>query len=191
SGGTLYQLPLGRRDGVESHEVEPSENLPPPFGDFKTLSSAFSAKNLTDKDLVVLSGAHTIGVSHCSSFSSRLYNFSSTNPVDPTLNWQYAQQLQSECPLGDADTEVPMDPITPTLFDTNYYLLVSQGKGLFQSDAALLNNSFTNSYVQSRASLLSDALFAIDFGVSMVKMGEIEVLTGTQGEIRKICSVIN
>ncbi|EPS73906.1 hypothetical protein M569_00850 [Genlisea aurea] len=190
-GGPIYQVPLGRRDGVVSLAIEALENIPAPFFNFTQLSNNFALKNLTDTDLVVLSGAHTIGVAHCPAFSNRLYNFSSTNNVDPTLNAQYASQLQADCPPGDTTTEVPMDYITPQTFDVNYYLLVSQNRGLFQSDAALLTQSFTDAYVDSHTLFPSNIIFFANFETSILKMGQISPLTGTQGQIRKICSAVN
>ncbi|KAJ4868159.1 Peroxidase 1 [Raphanus sativus] len=62
-GGPWWPVPLGRRDGRISKSSE--VNLPSPFSDVKTLKKNFLDKGLNTKDLVVLSGAHTIGVSSC------------------------------------------------------------------------------------------------------------------------------
>ena len=58
------------------------------------------------------------------------------------------------------------------------------------SDAALLDDPETRAYVTRQAKADPDEFFK-DFGVSMVKMGNIEVLTGSQGEIRKNCAFVN
>jgi len=81
TGGLAYQVPAGRRDGRISLANDTSD-LPPPFFNATQLVDNFAKKNLTLEDMVVLSGAHTLGVSHCSSFAGlinpgdRLYNFS-------------------------------------------------------------------------------------------------------------------
>ena len=82
TGSVSYQVPAGRRDGRVSNKSE-TVDLPPPSSTAKNLTDLFAAKNLSVEDMVVLSGAHSIGVSHCSSFAgipnnpaNRLYNFS-------------------------------------------------------------------------------------------------------------------
>ncbi|GLJ25114.1 hypothetical protein SUGI_0480320 [Cryptomeria japonica] len=74
SGGPKYKVPLGRRDSVEfaSEEVTVA-NIPIPSFDTSELIDAFDAKGLDVIDLVALSGAHTIGIAHCSAFEERLY----------------------------------------------------------------------------------------------------------------------
>ncbi|KAG0482389.1 hypothetical protein HPP92_010473 [Vanilla planifolia] len=187
----IWEVKTGRRDGRISLQSEALANIPSPFSNFTTLVNAFSAKTLSVQDLVVLSGGHTIGVGHCNWFSNRLYNFTGKGDADPSLNSTYAAFLRTKCKnLSDNTTTVPLDPGsgTTTTFDSHYYVNLKQRKGLFQSDAALLTNS--------RASNLVDKLvdfknFLNAFRSSITRMGGIQVLTGTQGEIRKKCSVIN
>jgi len=82
-----------------------------------------------------------------------------------------------------------MDLITPEKFDNKYYVGLTNNLGLFTSDVALLTNATMKALVDSFVS--SEATWMSKFAESMVKMGEIEVLTGTQGEIRQNCRVIN
>ncbi|EPS71200.1 peroxidase 1 [Genlisea aurea] len=190
--GYAWDVLLGRRDGTESFASEALTNLPSPFTDQATqLISLFNSKGLSTQDLVVLSGAHSIGVGHCPTFSNRLYNFSNTSSVDPLLNPQYAQVLQGYCPPGDTTTAVTMNPEPSPRFGVQYFEGLTQNKGLFQSDASLLTFSATNSYVQSLSSPSDNGAFLCQFAASMGNMGSIGVLTGTQGEIRKICAAIN
>ncbi|KAJ7948174.1 Peroxidase [Quillaja saponaria] len=188
--GPYWEVPTGRRDGRVSISSEVIPNVPAPFFDINKLKSLFSAKGLSVKDLVVLSGAHTIGVSHCSSFSSRLFNFTGKGDTDPTLDPTYLLQLKQKCKPGDANTLVEMDSGSFKNFDEDYYNLVSKRRGLFQSDASLLDDTQTKAYVNFQANSHGYS-FSKDFAASVVKMGKIEVLTGNEGEIRKHCSFIN
>ncbi|XP_051210046.1 peroxidase 1 [Lolium perenne] len=194
SKGPFWEVPLGRRDGSVSIAND-TNALPPPTANITELTQLFAAVNLDIKDLVVLSAAHTIGTSHCFSFSDRLYNFTGrVNPsdIDPTLEPFYMAKLKSKCAsLNDNTTLVEMDPGSFKTFDLDYFKLVSKRRGLFHSDGALLTNAFTRAYILRHATgAFKDEFFA-DFGVSMVKMGNANVLTGSQGEIRKKCSVVN
>lgn len=188
--GPSWKVPLGRRDGRVSIASEALANLPPPFFNITQLIASFSSKGLNQKDLVVLSGGHTIGISHCSSFSNRLYNFTGRNDPDPTMDPYYVAALKKRCPPGDANSIVQMDPGSSHLFDTAYYTLVRKRRGLFQSDAALLDHEVTRKYVKLH-SPGSESSFLLDFGKSMVRMGKIGVLTGNAGEVRRVCSVVN
>lgn len=187
--GPFWQVPTGRRDGRVSNLQDALNNLPGPAFSISALKSSFAAKGLSVKDLAVLSGGHTLGMSHCSSFTNRLYNFTGKNDADPSMDPNYVAQLKTKCKPNDATTIVEMDPGSAKKFDVDYYTLVSKRRGLFQSDAALLTDSTTNAYVQLQ--LTSKSTFAEDFGVSMVNMGNIGVLTGNSGEIRKKCYLVN
>ncbi|KAA8524587.1 hypothetical protein F0562_011010 [Nyssa sinensis] len=188
--GPSWNVPLGRRDGRVSKATQALADLPSPFGNITELKATFSSKGLNAKDLVVLSGAHTIGIGHCFAFSNRLYNFTGKGDTDPTLDPNYIARLKSKCKPGDATTFVEMDPGSYKTFDGDYYTLVSKRRGLFQSDAALLTDSETKAYVKLQASSRGSTFFQ-DFGVSMVKMGQMGALTGTAGEIRKKCAFVN
>ncbi|KAL3714767.1 hypothetical protein ACJRO7_006636 [Eucalyptus globulus] len=187
--GPYWQVPTGRRDGRVSQLQDALNNLPAPTFGISALKSSFAAKGLSVKDLAVLSGGHTLGMSHCSSFTNRLYNFTGKNDADPSMDPNYVAQLKTKCKPNDATTIVEMDPGSAKTFDVDYYTLVSKRRGLFQSDAALLTDSTTNAYVQLQRT--SKSTFAKDFGVSMVNMGNIGVLTGNSGEIRKKCYLVN
>jgi peroxidase len=84
-----------------------------------------------------------------------------------------------------------MDPGSYKTFDTSYYRHVAKRRGLFLSDAALLTDATTREYVQRIATGKLDDVFFKDFSESMIKMGNVGVLTGVDGEIRKKCYVAN
>jgi peroxidase len=101
-------------------------------------------------------------------------------------------RLRSKCTsLQDNTTLVEMDPGSFKTFDLGYYKNVAKRRGLFHSDGELLTNGFTRAYVQRHAGGGYKDEFFADFAASMVKMGGVEVLTGSQGEIRKKCNVVN
>lgn len=82
-----------------------------------------------------------------------------------------------------------MDPRSPFITDRNYYQDVLANRGLLTSDQTLLTDSNTANQVAQNARSLF--LWMRKFPAAMVKMGQIDVLTGTDGEIRKNCRVIN
>ncbi|KAJ6917360.1 hypothetical protein NC652_019657 [Populus alba x Populus x berolinensis] len=191
-GGPFWRVPTGRRDGTISRSSEALNNIPPPTSNFTNLQRLFANQGLDLKDLVLLSGAHTIGVAHCSSFSNRLYNFTGVGDQDPALDSEYAANLKArKCrSLSDNTTIVEMDPGSFRTFDLSYYSLLLKRRGLFQSDSALTTNSATLSFVNQ---LLQGPLqnFFGEFANSMEKMGRVNVKTGTTGEIRKHCAFVN
>uniref|UniRef100_A0A0D9WUL1 peroxidase n=1 Tax=Leersia perrieri TaxID=77586 RepID=A0A0D9WUL1_9ORYZ len=180
--GPTWNVPLGRRDGRSSTAASCGGNLPPLCSNVTRLLESFAAKGLDVKDLVVLSGAHTLGVAHCPNFADRLSG-------DPALDGAYAARLRLQCNKGNVTAE--MDPGSFTRFDTSYFRQVARRRALLRSDACLMDNPFTAAYVRQAATGKYDGHFFKDFGESMVKMGAIGVLTGNQGEIRLKCNVKN
>ncbi|KAK4773175.1 hypothetical protein SAY87_028194 [Trapa incisa] len=86
AGGVYYPVPAGRRDGRVSLAADAAKNLPGSFFNVEQLKQNFARKGLSLEEMVTLSGAHSIGDSHCSAFKKRLYSFSSAYPQDPSLN---------------------------------------------------------------------------------------------------------
>ncbi|RRT61046.1 hypothetical protein B296_00010399 [Ensete ventricosum] len=182
SKGPYWPVPTGRRDGFASIANE-TKQLPPPTANITTLISMFASKGLSVKDLVVLSA-----------FNDRLYNFTgkaTPTDIDPTLDKYYLAKLRTICKPNDAVTFVEMDPGSFRTFDTGYYKLVAKSRGVFHSDEALLQHPLTKAYVLSHHAGASSSEFFKDFGDSMINMGNVGVLTGSAGEVRKTCSVVN
>ncbi|KAK9052032.1 hypothetical protein SSX86_028660 [Deinandra increscens subsp. villosa] len=192
TGGPSWKVPTGRRDGLLSNASEALSDIPAPTDNITILTQKFANKSLDLKDLVLLSGAHTIGISHCPSFSNRLYNFTGVGDRDPTLDSEYADNLRSrKCRTqNDNTTKVEMDPGSRKTFDLSYYSLLLKRRGLFESDSALTRNSNTLTYINQ---LLQGSVqnFFTEFATSMEKMGQIGVKTGSSGEIRRSCAVVN
>ncbi|XP_031497922.1 peroxidase 5-like [Nymphaea colorata] len=193
TGGFYYSVPAGRRDGRVSKESEVLDNLPLPTSNVDELEEKFAAKGLSLEDMVTLSGAHTLGVSHCSSFSDRLYGFNnSTGAADPSMDPKYVRYLRTKCPDPESSTQdatVALDPVTPNRLDNKYYVNLKYQRGLLTSDQALTERADTARMVDQNVN--QGSVWAHKFSAAMVRMGSIEVLTGSRGEIRKSCRVVN
>ncbi|TXG52005.1 hypothetical protein EZV62_021174 [Acer yangbiense] len=139
------------------------------------------------KDLVALSGGHTLGFAHCSSFQNRIHNFDATHDIDPTMNPSFAASLRSVCPMHNKVKKAGanLDP-SPVAFDNAYYKRLLQGKSLFSSDQALLTAPKTKKLVSKFAA--SQKAFEKAFVRSMIKMSRI---SGAGQEIRLDCEVVN
>ncbi|KAK9110541.1 hypothetical protein Sjap_018601 [Stephania japonica] len=134
--------------------------------------------------MVTLSGGHTIGLSNCSSFRDRLFP-----NQDPTLNQTFAAQLLAICPTNTSTNGTVLDVRTPRQFDNKYYVNLVNREGLFTSDQDLFTDTRTRDLVANYAT--NETFFFQQFPWSMIRMGQIGVLTGTQGEIRTRCSARN
>ncbi|XP_054785474.1 peroxidase 5-like [Prosopis cineraria] len=194
AGGINYQVPSGRRDGRVSLKDNIPNNLPPPSFNAMQLVDLFARKGLSVDEMVTLSGAHSIGVSHCSAFSDRLYSFNSTHPQDPSMDPTFVELLKTKCPPptnngGFSDPTVALDSSTPNRLDNKYYSGLKNHHGLLTSDQTLYGSMLTRQRVANNAK--DGSTWAYKFVKAMVHMGSIEVLSGSQGEIRKRCGAIN
>ncbi|KAK7291622.1 hypothetical protein RIF29_06918 [Crotalaria pallida] len=138
----------------------------------------------------LVTGAHTIGFSHCSQFSKRIYNFRSMNRIFPTLNLDYAKQIQKVCPKDvDPRMVIDIDSVTNAAFDNQYYKNLQQGKGLFSSDQSFFTDRRTRNIVNLFAS--NNTAFEKSFVIAITKLGRVGIKTAKQGEIRHECSKVN
>ncbi|KZV23101.1 peroxidase 10-like [Dorcoceras hygrometricum] len=191
TGGPFWLVPLGRRDGLTANETAANTDLPSPFESLGDITTKFTSKGLDSKDVVVLSGGHTIGFAQCFTFKPRLFNFDGAGNPDPSLDESLLTSLRSVCPnQDDSNTNlVPLDSATSSKFDNSYFKNLANSSGILQSDQTLMSDNKTAALVLNYSKY--PFLFYKDFGVSMVKMGNIGVLTGQDGEIRKNCRVVN
>ncbi|KAK7302513.1 hypothetical protein RJT34_13404 [Clitoria ternatea] len=192
SGGVSWQVPTGRRDGRVSQASDVND-LPAPFDSIDVQKRKFAAFGLNTQDLVTLVGGHSIGTTACQFFSNRLFNFSG-NGADPSIDASFLPQLQSLCPPNSVTSNrVALDTGRVNKFDTSFFANLRDGRGILQSDQVLWSDASTKSIVQRYLGVrgLRSLAFNVEFGRSMVKMSNIGLKTGTDGEIRKICSAIN
>ncbi|VAI16039.1 unnamed protein product [Triticum turgidum subsp. durum] len=165
-GGPNWAVKVGRRDSTTASFSGANNNIPPPTSGLANLTSLFAAQGLSQKDMVALSGSHTIGQARCTNFRAHIYN---ETDIDNNL--------------------APLDLQTPIAFENNYYKNLVAKKGLLHSDQELFNGGATDPLVQYYAS--SQSAFFADFVAGMIKMGDISPLIGNNGEIRKNCRKSN
>ncbi|KAI5578284.1 hypothetical protein BDE02_08G018700 [Populus trichocarpa] len=182
-GGPSYAVKLGRRDSTTASRTLANAELPAFFESLESLISRFQKKGLTARDMVALSGSHTLGQAQCFTFRERIYNHSN-------IDAGFASTRRRRCPrVGSDSTLAPLDLVTPNSFDNSYFKNLMQNKGLLQSDQVLFNGGSTDSIVSEYSR--NPARFRSDFGSAMIKMGDIGLLTGSAGQIRRICSAVN
>lgn len=182
-GGPTWTVLLGRRDARTASLNGANTQIPPPASSVSALISLFAAKGLSPRDMTALSGSHTIGQARCTSFRPHIYN---DTDIDPA----FAATRRANCPLSGGDNNLaPLDLQTPTKFENNYYKNLLVRRGLLHSDQELFNGGSQDALVRTYGS--NEATFRSDFVAGMIKMGNISPLTGTKGEIRRNCRVVN
>ncbi|XP_042513408.1 peroxidase A2-like [Macadamia integrifolia] len=192
AGGPSWSVLLGRRDSTTANLTGANTAIPGPSENLTSLMAKFSAVGLDTTDLVALSGAHTFGRAQCRLFINRLYNFSGTGNPDPTLNSTYLATLQQICPQGgNGSTITNLDPTTPDVFDNNYFSNLQTNQGLLQSDQELFSTSGAATIALVSNFSSNQSAFFATFAQSMINMGNISPLTGSNGEIRLDCKKVN
>ncbi|CAA7024605.1 unnamed protein product [Microthlaspi erraticum] len=181
-GGPRWSVKLGRRDSTTaSLSAANSGVIPPPTSTLTNLINRFRAQGLSSRDMVALSGAHTIGQARCVTFRNRIYNGSN-------IDRSFALSTQRSCPAatgsGDNNAAV-LDSRSPGRFDVSYYKRLLNHMGLLTSDQVLFNGGSTDSLVIAYSRSLNR--FYRDFVRAMIKMGDISPLTGSNGQIRTNC----
>ncbi|KAK7314860.1 hypothetical protein VNO77_33388 [Canavalia gladiata] len=180
AGGPVYDIPKGRKDGTRS-KIEDTRNLPAPIFNASELIKMFGQHGFSAREMVALSGAHTLGVARCASFKNRL------TQVDPTLDSEFAKTLSKTCSAGES-AEQPFDA-TRNDFDNLYFNALVSNNGVLTSDQTLYTSPQTKNIVNLYA--MNQALFFLDFQQAMVKMSTLDVREGSKGQVRKNCHKIN
>ncbi|XP_021762086.1 peroxidase 18-like [Chenopodium quinoa] len=190
AGGPDIQMPTGRKDGMVSMISNVRPNIVDTSFTVDDMAKIFSSKGLSLTDLVILSGAHTIGSAHCNAFSDRFQVSSKGNltSVDSSLDKDYAEKLAKKCASSTSET-VNFDPKTAFSFDNQYYKNLMEKKGLLQTDSVLFNDQRTKNLIEQFASDLNS--FYGGWSESFLKLSSIGVKTDGEGEVRQICSRIN
>ncbi|XP_059318267.1 cationic peroxidase 1-like [Lycium ferocissimum] len=182
-GGPSWTVLLGRRDSTTASLSTANSDIPAPTLNLSGLITSFSNKGFNSREMVALSGSHTLGQARCTTFRDRLYN-------ETNINTSFATSLKSNCPQSGSDNNIsPLDITSPTTFDIAYYKNLRIQRGLLHSDQQLFNGGSTDSIVTTYST--NSATFFTDFANAMVKMGNLSPLTGTNGQIRKNCRKTN
>ncbi|KAJ1297221.1 hypothetical protein BS78_01G361400 [Paspalum vaginatum] len=186
-GGPSYDVPLGRRDARTASQAAANNSIPAPTFDLGRLASNFASHGLSLQDLVVLSGAHTLGFARCTNFRDRLYNETAT------LDGSLAASLRAVCPraTGSGDDNLAPLDATPARFDGGYYASLLRSRGLLHSDQQLFAGGLGVTDALVRFYAANTDAFRRDFAEAMVRMGSISPLTGSSGEVRYDCRKVN
>ncbi|KNA05006.1 hypothetical protein SOVF_194260 [Spinacia oleracea] len=188
--GPYWSNEYGRKDGLISVAQE-ADDLPNGREDVTTLIEFYQALGLNMLDMVVLSGAHTIGRSTCGAIKNRLSRYDENGKLHSTIMAPtYLNYLRRKC---KNDTNyVDLDARTPYTFDNEYYKNIEKNMGLLYSDQALYTDHRTSEYI---ATLANDdgGSFPYLFSSSMVKLGNIlgDAQDDGEGEVRQHCSRLN
>lgn len=190
-GGPFYNVKLGRLDGLISKSSRVEGNLPKPNMSMNQIIEIFRSRGFSIQEMVALTGAHTIGLSHCSEISSDIYNYSRTSQIDPSYNRRYADGLRSACAdyRKNPSLSVFNDVMTPRNFDNAYFQNLPRGLGVLRSDRALVMDSRTKPFVELYAR--DQKVFFEAFARAMEKLSLYGVKSGRNGEIRRRCDSFN
>ncbi|KAH7520514.1 peroxidase 17 [Ziziphus jujuba] len=187
TGGPYWEVKLGRLDSLTASQKASDAVMPSPRSNATYLIDLFSRFNLSVKDLVALSGSHSIGKGRCFSIMFRLYNQSGTGLPDPAIDPRFREELKKLCP-PDVDQNVTKGlDATPLKFDNQYFKDLVSGRGFLNSDQTLFTTPQTREFVMQYS--INQELFFDDFAKGMEKMGDLQ--SDNPGEIRRNCRVAN
>ncbi|VFQ89756.1 unnamed protein product [Cuscuta campestris] len=187
SGGPNWEVKLGRLDSLTASQEDSDSIMPSPRANATYLINLFTKFNLSVQDLVALSGSHSLGKGRCFSVVFRLYNQSGTGRPDPAMDYEFHEKLDKLCPLGgDGNVTGDLDA-TPEVFDNQYFVDLTRGRGFLNSDETLFTTPRTRGYV--RLYSRDQKAFFDAFVEGMVKMGNLR--SGRPGEVRRNCRVAN
>jgi peroxidase len=186
-----YEIPMGRFDSFVS--LSSTVDLPGPTMSVSQTADMFDKRNLSVDDMVLLLGGHTIGVTHCSFFKDRLYNFQNTNKPDPSMDPKLAQELRGKCPdksTFDGTVNLDQDFFSSNVVDGSFYRQIQSSRGILQIDQQIATDEKTSEIVRGLAKGNGDEFF-VRFGQAMARLGSVRVKDKNNGEIRKSCRSCN
>lgn len=136
-------------------------------------------------------GGHSVGAAQCLFFKDRLYNYNETGRPDRTIDPWFLNGLRRQCPEDSDDKNtvfLDQNFMSSYMVDKSFHRQILQRRGILEIDQQLALNPLTKDLVWKVASSFD---FADKFGEAMIKMGRIQVLTASNGEIRTTCGAVN
>ncbi|CAM0871030.1 unnamed protein product [Alopecurus aequalis] len=192
AGGNAYTVRTGRRDRRQSKATD--VNLPGTEYTVPQATAFFAKLGLSQMDMVLLLGAHTVGVTHCSVIkSTRLYNYggrtgATDRTLDPYYAFVYKNYVCPNNPSSDNNVVFLDDQQSALKVDNSFYKMLQKRRGVLSVDQNLYGDGSTRWMVDMLANTDN---FSWLFPKALVKLSEVNVLTGTQGEIRRVCNKFN
>ncbi|XP_061371521.1 peroxidase 31 [Gastrolobium bilobum] len=190
-GGPYYSVFLGRRDGRVSLSSAVDGHLPKPAMPMSQIVEIFTKRGFSVEEMVALSGAHTVGFSHCTEFTSDIYNNTSSSSSSSQYNPRFVEGLRKACADYQKNPTLSVfnDIMTPNKFDNVYFQNLPKGLGVLKSDHGLFSDPTTKPFVENFAA--DQNRFFMVFSQAMRKLSLLGVQTGRKGEIRRRCDQIN
>lgn len=135
-----------------------------------------------------------MGRTHCSYIVDRLYNYNGTGKPDPTMNATFVETMRKLCSPRKKGQHDPLVYLNPQSgpdynFTESCYQRIQSHEAVLGIDQQLLYSDDTQQITEEFAAGFED--FRRTFALSMYRMGNIQVLTGNQGEIRRNCRYTN
>ncbi|RHN75036.1 putative peroxidase [Medicago truncatula] len=216
-GGPFYPVLTGRRDSLQSFFQEATDQIPRPDDSITRTLHLFNLRGFNERETVGLLGGHNIGKIGCDFIQQRLYDFQGTGKPDPSIPLDFLSQMRLNCPdnsknnissSGTFSTFTVSKPMnvhhsndkgmsymqalssalpSGASFDTHYYQSLLRGRGLLFADQQLMAQEKTARLVSAYASD-DGSTFRMDFARVMLKLSNLDVLTGNQGQVRLNCS---
>ncbi|CAN6278650.1 unnamed protein product [Urochloa humidicola] len=197
-----YAVPSGRRDGVASRARDADDTLPGSTFSFAGLKRNFAAKGFDAEELVVLSGAHSVGSAHYPSFKDRLaaaageidarYQAALRNAVGRDRSRLVANDIRDESYAFKKDAGYPVTAAggggRRDYLNNTYYHNALDNRVLFRSDWALRTDGFALGKLREYRDKPRE--WDSDFADAMVKLSKLPG-EGKDFEIRNKCSAVN
>ncbi|KAM5586751.1 putative Peroxidase 48 [Rosa sericea] len=195
AGGPYYPVLTGRRDSTQSYFDVALEEIPKPDDNITHILHLFSSRGFSERETVALLGAHNIGKIGCEFIQSRVDNFTGTGQPDPALPFDLLTTMKLKCQdnanRATSNTDASQSSLSISsgaVFDSHYYQNLLRGRGILFADQQLMANRMTAQVVAAFASDNGSA-FRMEFAQAMRKMSTLGVLTGSQGQVRSVCSL--